>query len=139
MKTVDSDTNLHLGLSEIWLIAGILLAGSAVMLGAFGAHGLKAILSPSALATFEVGVRYQMYHGLAIIALSALVSVVQVTWLNRVAALFVAGCVLFSGSVYLLSITGSKFFGPITPLGGLLMIIGWIMLLFAVVKGKEND
>ncbi|WP_338081874.1 DUF423 domain-containing protein [Alteromonas lipotrueae] len=125
-------------LNKFWLCAGILLAATAVMLGAFGAHGLKAILAPSALTTFEIGVRYQMYHGLAIVALPALSAYIPPKWLNAVAALFVIGCALFSGSLYLLAVTGNGLFGPITPLGGLCLIIGWMALAIAVVKGKTS-
>jgi uncharacterized membrane protein YgdD (TMEM256/DUF423 family) len=149
-KPIDNAGFVNKGLSDsqslnkVWLCAGILLAATAVMLGAFGAHGLKAILAPSALATFEIGVRYQMYHGLAIIALPALSAYVSPKWLNAVAALYVIGCALFSGSLYLLAITGNGLFGPITPLGGLCFIIGWIALAIAIVngktsKGKSND
>lgn len=132
------------GLNKLWLLAGILLAATAVMLGAFGAHGLKAILAPAALGTFEIGVRYQMYHGVAIVALPALSAYVSSKWLNVVAGFFVIGCVLFSGSLYLLAVTGNGLFGPITPLGGLCFIIGWVALAIAVVngktgKGKTND
>lgn len=124
---------------KIWLVAGIVLAGTAVVLGAFGAHGLSAVLTPDALNTFETGVRYQMYHGLAIVALPALVSHVDIKWLNRVAVLFVVGCVLFSGSLYLLAMTGIALFGPITPLGGLCFIGGWTVLVVTASKGKAHD
>jgi uncharacterized membrane protein YgdD (TMEM256/DUF423 family) len=137
--TVNQSLSNKQGLNKLWLCAGILLAATAVMLGAFGAHGLKAILAPSALTTFEIGVRYQMYHGLAIVALPALSAYGSPKWLNAVAALFVVGCALFSGSLYLLAVTGNGLFGPITPLGGLCFIIGWIALAVAVFKGKTND
>ena len=134
--SVDQNLSNKQGLNKLWLCTGILLAATAVMLGAFGAHGLKAILAPSALTTFEIGVRYQMYHGLAIVALPALSAYGSPKWLNAVAALFVVGCALFSGSLYLLAITGYKWLGPITPVGGLCFIIGWTILLVQVARFK---
>ena len=113
-----------------------------VALGAFGAHGLKNIIAANALVIYETGVRYQMYHGLAIVALPALVDYVAPKWLNVTAALFVIGSVFFSGSLYLLAITGNKFFGPITPMGGVLFIAGWcvlvIQLLSGAIQGRNN-
>ena len=121
-----------------WLLAGVVIAGSAVALGAFGAHGLKNIISASALTTYEIGVKYQMYHGLAIVALPALVGFIAPKWLNRVAGVFVLGCVLFSGSLYLLAITGNKLWGPITPLGGVLFIVGWCVLAWQLIGGATK-
>ena len=135
--SVDQNLSNKQGLNKLWLCTGILLAATAVMLGAFGAHGLKAILAPSALTTFEIGVRYQMYHGLAIVALPALSAYGSPKWLNAVAALFVVGCALFSGSLYLLAITGIKWFGPVTPIGGLCFIIAWGLFIFAAFKGLK--
>lgn len=108
----------------------------AVMLGAFGAHGLKAVLSASELTTFETGVRYQMYHALAMLVLPALTSVVPVVWLTRVAVAFAVGTVLFSGSLYLLVLTGMKGFGPVTPVGGVAFIVGWLILIIGAFRAK---
>ncbi|WP_414830521.1 DUF423 domain-containing protein [Alteromonas sp. H39] len=107
---------------------------TAVMLGAFGAHGLKGVLSASELNTFEIAVRYQMYHGLAMLVLPVLTNVVARPWLRRAAIAFGVGIVLFSGSLYLLIFTGSKWFGPVTPLGGVAFMVGWIMLVVGVYK-----
>lgn len=123
--------------ARIYIITGAIMAGLAVVLGAFAAHGLKTILSPSELATFETGVRYQMYHGLALLCLPGLAALITAKWANRVARCFVIGCVLFSGSLYLLATAGVKWFGPITPLGGVFFIVGWILLIVALVKGKN--
>ena len=116
---------------------------TAVMLGAFGAHGLKAVLSVSELNTFEIGVRYQMYHALAMLILPALTHVVSQAWLKRVAVAFATGTLLFSGSLYLLVMTGSKWFGPVTPMGGVAFMIGWIMLVVGAFKngdmGEHNE
>ena len=124
--------------SRYYLVIGAALAGLAVILGAFGAHGLKQVLSPESLTTFETGVRYQMYHGLAILALPALTAYTYGRWLNRIAICFVLGCLLFSGSLYALATTGVKWFGPITPLGGVFFITGWGMLVVAILKGNKQ-
>ena len=121
-----------------YIIIGALLAGLAVVLGAFGAHGLKSVLNAQQLNTFEIGVRYQMYHALALMLLPALSAYVSSKWANRVAFCFVTGTVLFSGSLYALAISGIKWFGPITPLGGLFMITGWILLIIGLLVGPSK-
>lgn len=95
--------------------------------GAFGAHALKARLSPDMLTVFEVGIRYQMYHLFAIFA---------AVWLNAPLAgwLFFSGIILFSGSLYLLALTSVRIFGAVTPIGGLLLLAGWLTLAFKVLK-----
>ncbi len=117
-----------------FLFLGALLGGLAVALGAFGAHALKARLSPERLVTFETGVRYHFYHALALLA----VGLVQFNFPpagNAALAgwLFVAGISLFSGSLYWLALGGPRWLGPITPLGGLALIAGWIGLALAVL------
>jgi uncharacterized membrane protein YgdD (TMEM256/DUF423 family) len=124
-------------MAPMWLAAGAIFAGTSVVLGAFGAHGLKSLLSAQMLNTFEVGVRYQMYHGLAILLLPVLSTYAEVKWLNRAAMCFVVGSILFSGSLYALVLTGIKWFGPITPLGGLFFIMGWAVLAFTLVRGQR--
>jgi uncharacterized membrane protein YgdD (TMEM256/DUF423 family) len=110
--------------------------GLAVILGAFGAHMLKVRVEPQLLTTFEIGVRYQMYHALALLAVAiALVRLSAVRLLLISGWLFLGGTVLFSGSLYLLTLTGERWFGAITPLGGLALIIGWICLALAAWKG----
>ena len=117
-----------------YLITGALLAGLSVVLGAFGAHGLKSVLTAQQLNTFEIGVRYQMYHALALLILPALSGVVSSTWANRVAFCFVTGTVLFSGSLYALGISSIKWFGIITPFGGIALIVAWLSFFIAVLK-----
>lgn len=114
-------------------------AGTAVILGAFGAHALKEKLSIQQLQVFETGVKYQFYHAFALLALGILADKFNAPALNYSAWFFVAGILLFSGSLYLLStidINGmtaiKSILGPITPLGGLSFILGWISLLIAV-------
>ena len=123
---------------RMYLLIGALLALLGVMLGAFGAHGLKNILDASALATFEVGVRYHMYHALAILLVGGLAAQASLVWRKRAALLFIIGSVLFSGSIYLLVLTGQKWLGPVTPLGGLCLMLGWVALVIGVMKGADN-
>jgi uncharacterized membrane protein YgdD (TMEM256/DUF423 family) len=110
---------------------GALLAGLGVALGAFGAHGLKERVSPDLLAVFETGVRYQMYHALALLGLSLAWTRWSTAHLTAAGYLFLAGIVLFSGSLYLLTLTGTRWWGAVTPLGGVAFLAGWIALLLA--------
>ena len=112
---------------------GALLAGLAVALGAFGAHGLRARVTPDLLAVFETGVRYQMYHALALLGLSLAWTRWSTSHLTAAGYLFLAGIVLFSGSLYLLTLTGTRWWGAVTPLGGLAFLAGWALLLTARV------
>jgi uncharacterized membrane protein YgdD (TMEM256/DUF423 family) len=105
--------------------AGSVLAGLGVVFGAFGAHALKASLSPQLLTTFETGVRYQMFHALGMLALAWAVSQWPERRLVLAAWLLLAGTVVFSGSLYLLVLTGARWFGAITPIGGVALIAGW--------------
>jgi uncharacterized membrane protein YgdD (TMEM256/DUF423 family) len=106
--------------------AGAILALLAVAFGAFGAHALKEIVTPERLQTFETGVRYQMYHALALLLISVL------TLKNYRPAWFILiGTIIFSGSLYLLVLLDIGIFGAITPIGGILQIIGWMMLIFS--------
>ena len=118
---------------------GALFCGSAVILGAFGAHLLERFLSPEALQSYEVGVRYQFFHGLALLFLSLKQN--EAKFLSRVALLFIIGTILFSGSIYGLTLSSQntsiilpKILGPVTPLGGLLLIAGWVSLLIGYVR-----
>jgi len=107
----------------------------SVMLGAFAAHGLKSKLSENLLNTFQTGVQYQMYHSLGIILLVIMYRQMPQSLLIFSAGFMFAGIVLFSGSLYMLAITQIKWFGPITPLGGVCFIIGWALLIAAALKG----
>ncbi|MFT4851453.1 MAG: uncharacterized membrane protein YgdD (TMEM256/DUF423 family) [Sediminicola sp.] len=118
-----------------------ILAAAAIGLGAFGAHGLRDVIGVKGLASFETGVRYQMYHSLALLIIGFAVSIPSSTrkWVYR---LFLFGTILFSGSLYLLSLKDIVTFnlallGPITPIGGLLLIVGWIRLLYGILKVKK--
>lgn len=109
----------------------------AVAAGAFGAHALKSHLAPDMLAVFETGARYQMFHALALLA----VAWAATRWPCRAIAVsggcFIAGTILFSGSLYLLACTGLRGFGAITPFGGVLFLAGW--LLFALAAWRESS
>src|SRR3954467_13752491 len=116
-----------------FLLVGALAAFVGVALGAFGAHGLRSRLSPEMLAVFETGVRYQMYHALALLLVAAVMPTMG-GWLVVTAGWsFTAGIVLFSGSLYLLALTGVTILGAITPLGGLAFLVGWACLAVAAV------
>jgi uncharacterized membrane protein YgdD (TMEM256/DUF423 family) len=120
-------------MDRTFLFVGALLGFLAVAFGAFGAHALRGRLSPEMLGVFETGVRYQMYHALAIIAVGLMLSRTG-GWLYPTAAwLFTGGVVLFSGSLYVLALTGIRTFGAITPIGGLLLLAGWACLIVASV------
>jgi uncharacterized membrane protein YgdD (TMEM256/DUF423 family) len=122
-------------MDKTFLLIGSLAGFLAVALGAFGAHALKGRLSPEMLAVFETGVRYQMYHALAIL-LTALLLARMNGWLVHAAGwLFTAGIVLFSGSLYALAFTGVTMLGAITPIGGLAFLAGWACLAIAGAAG----
>lgn len=110
----------------------------AVALGAFGAHVLEPVIGEKATGTYETGVHYHMIHGLAMILASLAAGFGgeprRLLWANR---LFLIGIILFSGSLYLLAVTGWKWFGPITPLGGVAFIAGWLMFGLAMLKKKN--
>ena len=103
----------------------------AVAAGAFGAHALRARLDPGALATFETAARYQMYHALGLIAAAWALQRWPGGWSTWAARLFVAGTLLFSGSLYLLALSGTRWLGAITPLGGAAFLGGWLCLALA--------
>lgn len=103
-------------------------------LGAFAAHGLKATLAPEMLAVFETGVRYQMYHAFALFASAWGWSRWQARAFVIGGILFVAGIVVFSGSLYLLALTGTRWLGAITPLGGLAFLAGWLCLAWGAAS-----
>jgi uncharacterized membrane protein YgdD (TMEM256/DUF423 family) len=109
----------------------------SVVLGAFAAHGLKSKLSETLLNTFQTGVQYQMYHSLALILLAILYRQVPQSLLFYSAGFMFAGIILFSGSLYMLALTQLKWFGPITPIGGLCFIVGWALLIAAALKGAN--
>lgn len=110
------------------LMLAAFFAFTGVALGAFAAHGLKGQLSPEYLAVFQTGVHYQMLHALALLALAGVQQHLPAAWLRRVVVLFVAGILLFSGSLYALTLSGISALGMITPLGGVAFLAGWLAL-----------
>ena len=120
-------------MDRAFLLVGALAGVVGVALGAFAAHGLRGRLSPDMLAVFETGVRYHMYHALAILLTSAIMGRVTGRLIVAAGWLFTAGIVLFSGSLYLLATTGITILGAITPLGGVAFLLGWACLAAAAL------
>lgn len=129
---------------SLLLLAGV-LGALAVSIGAFGAHGLKPLLSPDRLAIYQTGVAYHFYHVLALLGCLALSpGKRQGTWLYRAASLFAIGICLFSGSLYLLAcrdILGidhwSGLLGPMTPIGGIFFILGWLSIIIYALRSDH--
>jgi len=127
-------------MQKIYLVIGSLLAGLAVALGAFGAHGLKKIVSSENVATYQTGVQYQMYHALALILVGILSERIYNGFISSAGVLFVAGIIFFSGSLYLIvsmnamSKTVPTAIGILTPVGGLFFILGWVCLIVGLLK-----
>jgi uncharacterized membrane protein YgdD (TMEM256/DUF423 family) len=121
--------------SRLAATLGAILGALAVILGAFGAHALRARLAAADLETFETAVRYQMYHAFALLAAAWLISR-SAPGAAAAAWSFLAGVVLFSGSLYLLVATGARWWGAVTPFGGLAMIAGWILLAVAAWRSR---
>ena len=113
------------------MFVGALLGGLGVAIGAFGAHGLKGRLSPEMLAVFETGVRYHMYHALAILLTAALMSRLEGRSIVIAGWSFATGILIFSGSLYALALSGVTILGAITPIGGVAFLVGWISLAIA--------
>jgi len=124
-------------MSKFFLLSGAVWAGLSVALGAFGAHALKASLEAAGrFETFETAVRYQMYHGLGLVLISILLRQLPeatrpLTWAGWG---FLVGSLIFSGSLYLICFTGARWWGAVAPLGGTLLLAGWLALVWAAVK-----
>ena len=123
---------------RFWVALGALLAGLAVAAGAFGAHGLRARLSPDMLQAFETAARYQMYHALALVAVGLIADRWPSPLLGTAGWLFVAGVVLFSGSLYGLTLSGVRGLGAITPLGGVAFLAGWACVALAAWRSIKT-
>lgn len=125
---------------KIYLGLGASLAGLGVILGAFGAHGLKQLVGPETVNTYQTGVQYQMYHAFALLLVGILYERMPNNLLNWAGILFLAGIVLFSGSLYLLASlkamnkVGVSGIGIITPIGGVLFVIAWVLLVIAIIR-----
>lgn len=121
-------------MSKTILMTASALLALAVALGAFGAHGLKSHLSTEMIQIYKTGVEYHFYHALGLLLIGILAISFPSDLLKWSAIFLTAGIVLFSGSLYVLAVTGIKILGAITPLGGLSFIAGWVLLLVAVWK-----
>lgn len=117
-----------------WIAVGAVSGLLAVAAGAFGAHGLKEKLSPEMLAIFETAARYQMYHAFALLVVGLVEGKTSPGALRVAGWSFLLGTVLFSGSLYVLAMTGLKWLGAVTPLGGLGFMIGWAALAWAALR-----
>jgi uncharacterized membrane protein YgdD (TMEM256/DUF423 family) len=118
-----------------FLLLGAISGAIAVAAGAFGAHGLRSRLSPEYLAVFETGARYQMFHALALLGAAWTSERSPGAAATAAGWLFVAGTVLFSGSLYALTLSGARALGAITPFGGVAFIAGWLALAWAALRG----
>ena len=122
-------------MTHIYRLLGSILAFSAVLSGAFGAHALKETLSAhDSIQTWETAVRYQMWHAIALILLSIISLSKPIPKMSGLC--FVVGTLLFSGSLYGLALDGPKWLGPVTPLGGLCLMIGWLLFVYSSYKNK---
>lgn len=120
-------------MQKLFLIVGSIAMALAVALGAFGAHGLKEMLSEDMLDIFETGVRYHFYHAIGLLIIGIIAHwLPDSSMLQWSGWLMVAGIVIFSGSLYILSISGIRWLGAVTPIGGLCFIVGWILLAIAL-------
>ena len=119
---------------KLFFALGSVFAGLAVVLGAFGAHALREALTPEDLATFEVGVRYQMYHALGLFAVAWASTQWEAATVSGAGWAFVLGIVVFSGSLYALVLTGQRWLGAITPIGGVAFIVGWALLAWTALR-----
>jgi len=126
-------------MAKIYLLLAALNGFVAVALGAFGAHGLRQKLSADMLAVYQTGVQYHFYHTLALLAVAVLMFQFSPSSLLRWSgALFFAGIVVFSGSLYVLSISGVRWLGAITPIGGVAFLAGWLLLALAAWRWAES-
>ncbi|CAN5721683.1 DUF423 domain-containing protein [soil metagenome] len=119
-------------MDRILFALGAASALISVAAGAFGAHALRTRLSPELLAVFETGARYQMYHAVGLFAAAWALTRWPGPWPARAGWLFVVGTLLFSGSLYALALSGVRWLGAITPLGGVAFLLGWICLALAI-------
>jgi uncharacterized membrane protein YgdD (TMEM256/DUF423 family) len=125
---------------KTFLLTGSLLAALAVILGAFGAHGLKKITTPETVATFQTGVQYQVYHAFALLIVAIVYEKFTNNFTHYAGVLFIVGIILFSGSLYVLTALkatekmGLSGIGILTPFGGLCFIAGWLLLVAGILK-----
>lgn len=119
-----------------WIAIGSLLGMTGVAAGAFGAHALKTRVEPDMLAIFETAARYQMYHAVALVGLGLFASRIDQSMLQVSGFSFLAGTLIFSGTLYALVLTGNRSLGAVTPVGGALLIFGWLMLAVVAMRAS---
>lgn len=129
-----SFTPMHNDFPRFPLFAGAVLAALGVALGAFGAHGLRSLLDDAALAWWQTAVQYQMWHAIGLVALGA----ARLPRSLLPAAMLAAGTVIFAGTLYAIALGGPRWLGAVTPVGGSLMILGWLMLAWRVLRGAPR-
>lgn len=127
------------------LIAASIIGATAVAFGAMGSHALQSVLDDAKMHTFEIGIRYQFYHAVALLVVASLVGRLPGVWAKRAGWCFVTGVLLFSGSLYFLALSDvlginalRAVLGPMTPIGGVFFIVGWCLLLVAGLKMKTD-
>lgn len=122
-------------IAKLFIVIGALAGAAAVVLGAFGAHALRARLAPDALAVYNTAVQYHFWHALALLAIGVVaLQLPGAGTLKWAGWLMLAGIVLFSGSLYVLTLTGARWLGAVTPFGGAAFIAGWVLLAVAVAR-----
>ena len=126
-------------LQKLFFIFATALGALAVIVGAFGAHAFKDILANYGTAhTFETGSKYHFYHALALLLTAILMYKVNSVWIHYAGWTFLGGTIVFSGSLYILSLTGVTKWGAVAPVGGLLLIAGWVLLLIGLVRDSQQ-
>jgi uncharacterized membrane protein YgdD (TMEM256/DUF423 family) len=124
--------------NQTTLFSGAIFMALAVVLGAFGAHALKTRLSPEMLQAYKTGVEYQFYHSLGLLLIGVIGFHINSKWIRWSGILLMAGIILFSGSLYVLSISGLKVLGAVTPFGGLSFVAGWICLATGIWQSTKS-
>ena len=128
------DASRQLSLERVWIAAGAAFGLLAVVAGAAGVHALRDVIDADALNTFETAVRFQMFHALALLAIGSLSGRWAAGLVNAAGWLFIAGVLIFSGSLYILAITDIGVFGAVAPLGGLCLMSGWATLIIGAMR-----
>ena len=121
-------------MTKTLLLSGLFFCGFSVLMGAFGAHVLKDKLSEYSMSIYDKAVFYQVFHAIGILVVSILGQLFNTPDFNTSGWFFIIGILLFSGSLFILSLTGMKWLGAITPIGGVMFIVGWFLLFFKVLK-----
>ena len=129
--------------SRSFIITGAVYGVTGVLFGAMAAHALKPVLSENLMQSFQTGVKFQMYHALALLAIAPSLTYLKKSYLNLIYYFFTLGTLLFSGSIYVLCLAPTlglsvSWIGPITPLGGVLLIAAWFLVVLAAIAKKED-